>query len=175
MPAKESMMILRPRSHGGGTGGSQSPTFLTPFSRLPYLFVPLSPDSRPLLCFSRYHVNHAVWLPILIGRALALSKTPCPLFSRAPAPLSPSTHTNPDIFENGDFFLPFSENWASTRSVLESFSPIIHTKTLKRWKLDSNSYRACAVWRMTSSHLKISRKPHENDKDWFPLATEPEL
>ena len=45
---------------GGGTGGSQSPASRTPFSRLPYLFVPLSPDSRPLLCFSRYHVNHAV-------------------------------------------------------------------------------------------------------------------
>ena len=34
---------------GGGTGGSQSPASRTPFSRLPYLFVPLSPDSRPLL------------------------------------------------------------------------------------------------------------------------------
>ena len=45
---------------GGGTGGSQSPASRTPFSRLPYVFVPLSPDSRPLLCFSRYHVNHAV-------------------------------------------------------------------------------------------------------------------
>ena len=40
----------------------------TPISRLPYFFVLLSPDSRPLLCFSRYHVNHAVWLRILIGR-----------------------------------------------------------------------------------------------------------
>ena len=59
---------------GGGTGGSQSPASRTLFSRLPYLFVPLSPNSRPLLCFSRYHVNHAVWLPILIGSALALSK-----------------------------------------------------------------------------------------------------
>ena len=57
-----------------GTGGSQSPASRTPFSRLPYLFVPLSPNSRSLLCFSRYHVNHAVWLPILIGSALALSK-----------------------------------------------------------------------------------------------------
>ena len=55
-------------------GGSQSPASRTPLSRLPYLFVPLSPNSRPLLCFSRYHVNHAVWLPILIGSALALSK-----------------------------------------------------------------------------------------------------
>ena len=45
---------------GGGTGGSQSPASRTPFSRLPYLFVPLSPDSRPLLCFSRYLVNDAV-------------------------------------------------------------------------------------------------------------------
>ena len=45
---------------GGGTGGSQSPTSRTPFSRLPYVFVPLFRDSRPLLCFSRYHVNHAV-------------------------------------------------------------------------------------------------------------------
>ena len=44
----------------GGTGGSQSPASRTPFSRLPYVFVPLSLDSRPLLCFSRYHVNHAV-------------------------------------------------------------------------------------------------------------------
>ena len=45
-------------------------------SRLPYVFVPLFPDSRPLLCFSRYHVNHAVCLliQILIGSALALSK-----------------------------------------------------------------------------------------------------
>ena len=39
----------------GRTGGSQSPA-----SRFPYIFVPWSPDSRPLLCFSRYHVNHAV-------------------------------------------------------------------------------------------------------------------
>ena len=45
---------------GGGTVGSQSPASRTSFSRLPYFFVPLSPDSRPLLCFSRYHVNHAV-------------------------------------------------------------------------------------------------------------------
>ena len=59
---------------GGGTGGSQSPAYRTPLSRLPYFFVPLSPDSRPLLCFSRYHVNHAVWLPVLIGSDLALSK-----------------------------------------------------------------------------------------------------
>ena len=61
---------------GGETGGSQSPASHTPFSRLPYVFVSLFPDSRPLLCFSRYHVNCAVWLPIqiLIGSALALSK-----------------------------------------------------------------------------------------------------
>ena len=52
----------------GGTGGSESPTSPTLFSRLLYFFVPLSPDSRPLLCFSRYHVNHAAWLRILIGR-----------------------------------------------------------------------------------------------------------
>ena len=56
------------RKWGGDREGSQSPTSRTPFSRLPYFFVPLSPDSRPLLCFSRYHVNHAVWLRILIGR-----------------------------------------------------------------------------------------------------------
>ena len=42
------------------SGGSQSPASSTPFSRLPYVFVPLSPDSRPLLCFSCYHVNYAV-------------------------------------------------------------------------------------------------------------------
>ena len=50
---------------GGGTGGSQSPASRT--------FLSLG---LPLLCFSRYHVNHAVWLPIqiLIGSALALSK-----------------------------------------------------------------------------------------------------
>ena len=45
---------------GGGAGGSQSPACRTPFSHLPYLFVPLSPDSRLLLCFSRYQVNHAI-------------------------------------------------------------------------------------------------------------------
>ena len=56
------------------SGGSQSLASRTPFSRLPYFFVALSPDSRPLLCFSCYHVNHAVWLPILTGSALALSK-----------------------------------------------------------------------------------------------------
>ena len=39
-----------------GGGGGQGVTI----SRLPYLFVPLSPDSRPLLCFSRYRVNDAV-------------------------------------------------------------------------------------------------------------------
>ena len=44
------------------------PVLPPPASRLP------PPASRPLLCFSRYHVNHAVWLPILIGSALALSK-----------------------------------------------------------------------------------------------------
>ena len=33
---------------GGGRGWSQPPTSHTPFSRLPYLFVPFSPDSRPL-------------------------------------------------------------------------------------------------------------------------------
>ena len=57
------------RSGGGGDRG-------VTISRLPYVFVPLFPDSHPLLCFSRYHVNHAVWLPIqiLIGSALALSK-----------------------------------------------------------------------------------------------------
>ena len=42
-------------------------------SRLPYVFVPLFPDSRPLLCFSRYHVNHAVWLPIQILKGSALA------------------------------------------------------------------------------------------------------
>ena len=59
---------------GGGDRGSQSPASRTPFSRLPCFFVLLSPNSRPLSCFSRYHVNHAVWLPILIGSVLALSK-----------------------------------------------------------------------------------------------------
>ena len=60
----------------GETGGSQSPASRTPLSRLPYVFVPLSLNSRPLLCFSCYHVNHPVWLPIEIlkGSALALSK-----------------------------------------------------------------------------------------------------
>ena len=37
----------RPQQGGGGTGGWQPPASRTPFSRLPYLFVPLSPDSRP--------------------------------------------------------------------------------------------------------------------------------
>ena len=59
---------------GAQGGRSQSPTSCTPFSRLLYFFVPLSPYSRPLLCFTRYGVNHTVWLPILIRRALALSK-----------------------------------------------------------------------------------------------------
>ena len=44
-----------------GTGGSPSPASCT-------IFFLLSPDSRPLLCFFRYHVNHAVWLPVLIER-----------------------------------------------------------------------------------------------------------
>ena len=39
-------------SLGGGTGGSQSPASRTPFFRLPCVFVPLSHDFRPLLCFS---------------------------------------------------------------------------------------------------------------------------
>ena len=43
-----------------GPGGHNLPS--------PVHFSPLSPDSRPLLCFSRYHANHAFWLPILIGR-----------------------------------------------------------------------------------------------------------
>ena len=56
----------------GGGGEDRGVTI----SRLPYVFVPLFPDSRRLLCFSRYHVNHPVWLPIhiLMGSALALSK-----------------------------------------------------------------------------------------------------
>ena len=59
-------------SVGKGTGGSWSPASRTPFSRLPSFFVPLSPDSRPLLCFSRYHVNYVVWNPILIGSSIGL-------------------------------------------------------------------------------------------------------
>ena len=43
------------RGGGGGTAGSQSPASRTPFSRLPYFFVPLSPHSHPSLCFSHYH------------------------------------------------------------------------------------------------------------------------
>ena len=65
----------------GGRGGGgvttfrfQYPVLPPPASRLLYSFVPLSPDSRPLLCFSRYRVNDAVWLPVLIVSALALSK-----------------------------------------------------------------------------------------------------
>ena len=50
--------------HFSGGGQGQGVTI----SRLPYILSPLSPDSRPLLCFSRYHVNHTFWLPILIGR-----------------------------------------------------------------------------------------------------------
>ena len=57
--------------------------------------------------------------------------------------LSPN-HTYLNIFENGDFFSPFSENYAFTRSVFESFSPV-HLKTLKRWKYDSNPHRACVM------------------------------
>ena len=174
MPAKESI-ILRPRSHGGrGGGGVRGVTisgFPYPVLPPPVLFCPFVSRLRPLLCFSRYHVNHAVWLPKIIGRALARA----PYSSGLPPPCPPPLTRIRIFLKTEIFFLPFSENWASTRSVLESFSPIIHTKTLKRWKLDSNPYRACAVWRMTSSHLKTSRKPHENDKDWFPQATEPEL
>ena len=52
------LLVCRPQPlRGGGTGGWQPPASRTPFSRLPYLFVPLSPDSRPLLYFSRHHVN----------------------------------------------------------------------------------------------------------------------
>ena len=57
----------------GGTGVRIS-CFPYRFSRLRYIFYPLSPDSCPLLCLSCYHVNHALWLPILIRSALALSK-----------------------------------------------------------------------------------------------------
>ena len=58
---------------GGGEGGWQSPASRTPFSRTSLsLCLPIP----ALYCVSpaRYHVNHAVWLPILIGSALALSK-----------------------------------------------------------------------------------------------------
>ena len=60
---------------GGGGGGEGGVNKGVTISRLPYVFVPLLPDSSPLLCFSRYHINHAVWLPIqiLIESALALS------------------------------------------------------------------------------------------------------
>ena len=63
---------LSAESGGGDMGGHNLPLPVTrsPASRT--FFCPFV--SRPLLCFSRYHVNHAVWLPILIGSALALSK-----------------------------------------------------------------------------------------------------
>ena len=64
--ALKHMVVGHGHIKGGGTGGSQSPASRTPFSRLPYVFVPLSPDSRPLLCFSCYHVNQVVGLPIQI-------------------------------------------------------------------------------------------------------------
>ena len=38
-------------------------------------------------------------------------------------------HMYLDIFENGEFFPPFSKNYASTSSVFESFLAV-HTKTL---------------------------------------------
>ena len=97
---------------GGGAGGSQSTASRSPFSRLPYFFVPLSPDFRPLLCFSRYHVNPAVWLPILIGSALALSKikncvvnrttshSPRDHWSGIPSTQVNTTQQNPQRFVN---------------------------------------------------------------------------
>ena len=53
---------------GEGQGGHNLPLPVprSPASRT--FFAPLSPHSRPLLCFSRYHVNHAVWLPINSNR-----------------------------------------------------------------------------------------------------------
>ena len=51
------------------------------FCRFPYpilpppvLFCPLVTRLTPFIVFLLYHVNHAVWLPILTGSALALSK-----------------------------------------------------------------------------------------------------
>ena len=51
------------------------------FCRFPYpilpppvLFRPLVTRLTPFIVFLLYHVNHAVWLPILTGSALALSK-----------------------------------------------------------------------------------------------------
>ena len=44
----------------------------------------------------------------------------------------------PDISKNGYFFPSFlvAKKYATTRSVLESFSPVNTKRTKKRWKYD---------------------------------------
>ena len=50
-PSEGKKAIFNPGWRVGGTGGSQSPASRTPFSRLPYVFVPLFPDPA-LYCVS---------------------------------------------------------------------------------------------------------------------------
>ena len=54
------------RGGKGGIGGLESPAFRTIFSHLPYFYALLSPDSYPLLCCSRLHVNQEDQNPGLI-------------------------------------------------------------------------------------------------------------
>ena len=53
--------------------------------------------------------------------------------AKKPVGLGP-VHRYPNIFENGEFCLPFFKKYASTRSVFEPFSPV-HSKTLNNVKI----------------------------------------
>ena len=61
--------------------------------------------------------------------------------------MSHDSSTRIRVFLETETCFPITENYASTCSVCESFSPV-HTKTLKQL------IRACAVWCMTSSYQK---------------------
>ena len=49
--------------------------------------------------------------------------------------------------------------------IRDSPSPV-NTKKLKQWKYDSLSYRACALWCMTSSYLKTFVSVHTKTRRW---------
>ena len=72
--------------------------------------------------------------------------------------------TSLDLFESSfphwkrRIFSPFSQKYACTRSVFESFSPV-HTKTLKRWKYDTISYGTCVMLVVYDVWHRRIRKP----------------
>ena len=133
MPAKESMMILRPRSHGGGDRGVTISHFPYPVLPPPVLFCPFVSRLPPIIVFLPLSCKSRCLTPYSNGEGFGSVQNTVPPILPGSHPPCPPPLTRIRIFLKTEiFFLPFFENLASTRSVLESFSPIIHTKTLKR-------------------------------------------